>query len=154
MPMRYPYLHEFTKLMEIEAESFSEKDIWEPEVYLDILASGGECWVITEGLGSDKIVGQIWVQPMDEEGEPDVLEVVSLSVSPEARRRGFAKQMMESVVNYADTNLMKSVSLHVREDNTAARILYEKLGFSVFKRVKKYYTDKSDAIVYRKDLTK
>lgn len=147
MTMRRPYLDEFPRLLEIEAESFPT-EAWEPELYVDILQNGGECSVITEGLGSDRIVAQIWTQRMED--RPDTLEIVSLSVTADARRKGYARSLVEMAIRHARVNRFKSVSLHVRADNTGAQQLYSSLGFRQVDVVKRYYLDDVDAYVFER----
>lgn len=46
------------------------------------------------------------------------------------------------------------MDLFVRVENTAAIVLYEKMGYSVYRRIVDYYNDGSDAFDMRKPLSR
>lgn len=66
--------------------------------------------------------------------------VTAVTVSPEYRRLGLAKDMMDMLEN-ASANLYDAyfVDLFVRPSNALAVGLYEALQYSVYRRVKEYY---------------
>lgn len=73
----------------------------------------------------------------------DEAEVLLVGVLPEKRGFGIGGQLIETFLqNYCDKPLEK-VFLEVRETNTAARALYEKVGFSEIGRRESYYRTKS-----------
>lgn len=139
--MRRPYLHEFPQILEIERLSFGDWLKWEIEIYVDMLIDGGECWVDVEGLGSDKIVGSVWIAP-DLEDE-SAMEITSVSVTPEARRKGHGRRLVELAILRSKLLSKDSVALHVRQDNVVAKSLYEKLGFKFVRSIEGYYRDKA-----------
>jgi ribosomal-protein-alanine N-acetyltransferase len=77
--------------------------------------------------------------------------IVSLAVDERFRRMGHARRLMHEALAHTEPGL-RTVVLEVREDNAAARSLYEKLGFSAGERLKRYYADGTAAIVYRAPL--
>lgn len=76
-------------------------------------------------------------------------ELENLVVTPEARRKGLGKRLLETLLDAArETN--SSVLLEVRQSNAAARAFYENAGFEQTGRRPSYYTSPlEDAILYR-----
>ena len=67
--------------------------------------------------------------------------VTAVTVAPSYRRLGLAKTMMSELERVTDT-LYKGyfVDLFVRVSNDVAIGMYERLGYSVYRRVEKYYS--------------
>jgi ribosomal protein S18 acetylase RimI-like enzyme len=64
--------------------------------------------------------------------EPDVpgrMHLVSMWVDPRYRRRGVARALVDQAVRWAAACRAREVVLWVADQNTAARRLYERLGF-------------------------
>jgi ribosomal protein S18 acetylase RimI-like enzyme len=64
--------------------------------------------------------------------EPDVpgrMHLVSMWVAPRYRRRGVARALVDQAVRWAAERRAREVVLWVADQNTAARRLYERLGF-------------------------
>lgn len=76
----------------------------------------------------------------------------SLIVHPEARGKGVAGALLEAVERVARERGCVVLRLEVREDNQAARSLYEKHGFENAGRTADYYQDGSAALRMRKRL--
>ncbi len=80
-------------------------------------------------------------------------EILSLGVSPEWRRRGIGRVLMQAVVAETEQHGGASVVLEVADDNTAARQLYARLGFVAVGRRPRYYsrvTGLADALILRR----
>jgi N-terminal acetyltransferase B complex catalytic subunit len=75
-------------------------------------------------------------------------------VAPEFRLRGVARKLMESLENYSEQRGCYFVDLFVRASNTRAIAMYEKLGYSVYRRVLGYYSGDEDALDMRKALSR
>lgn len=60
----------------------------------------------------------------------DERHLLSLWVSPDWRRRGVARDLIEAVASWAAVESARSLSLWVFEQNKAAINVYERLGFS------------------------
>ena len=80
--------------------------------------------------------------------------ITALSVAPHARRLGHASKLTAALEQSCDVGNAWFVDLFVREENTAAQNLYKSLGYSVYRRVVKYYNDDSDAFDMRKPLSR
>lgn len=66
-------------------------------------------------------------------------EIMRIAVSPERRRQGLGRKLMEEMLNCARKNGCEAVLLEVRESNQSARNLYESYGFLVEGIRKNYY---------------
>jgi ribosomal-protein-alanine N-acetyltransferase len=75
-------------------------------------------------------------------------EIENVVVAPEKRRRGVGIKIIRELLLRAESAGGTSVLLEVRDSNTAARRLYEKLGFSQQGRRGKYYRNpEEDALL-------
>jgi len=81
----------------------------------------------------------------------ETVEVLSLAVSPEFRRKGIAKMLMANIESLAERDA-RTVSLCVRPDNQEAVNLYLSLGYKVLALCSGYYEDGSDAYMMVKHL--
>jgi ribosomal-protein-alanine N-acetyltransferase len=80
-------------------------------------------------------------------------ELENIVVAPEVRGQRIGTRLMEDLLARAEQTNSQLVFLEVREFNTPARALYEKLGFHQTGRRKFYYSDPvEDAILYCKNL--
>ncbi len=74
----------------------------------------------------------------------------SLAVSPEARGRGIAMELMARMEKLAVARGKLFMRLEVAKDNDAAILLYQKLGFAAFGTFEDYYEDHRDALRMQK----
>ncbi len=93
-----------------------------------VLIEGGDTTVLLAGDGPDGVLvlrmrPALWSDSV----EPHVQE---LYVLPEARRRGYGRAMMERAIELAREAGAEGIDLGTEEDDTAARALYESLGFT------------------------
>jgi len=80
-------------------------------------------------------------------------ELENIVVAGESRRSGVGTQLMQAFLTQAKQMKGESAFLEVRESNTAARALYERLGFQPTGRRKSYYAAPlEDAVLYSKGL--
>jgi len=80
-------------------------------------------------------------------------EVENVVVDGSARRRGFGKMLLQSLIDQANVQQAESIHLEVRESNGSARALYEKCGFVESGRRKSYFRNPNEeAILYRLSL--
>ena len=78
----------------------------------------------------------------------DDAEIESLAVSTTWRRRGIARRICKDLLGWARARGATHASLEVRVSNSAARALYESLGFNEIATRRGYYQDpEEDAIV-------
>ena len=69
----------------------------------------------------------------------DVAQVMTIGVAPAAQRRGLGSVLLDALVTRARALGAESVVLEVRVDNAPAIALYERFGFVVLGRRKRYY---------------
>lgn len=80
-------------------------------------------------------------------------ELGNVAVSPEWRRRGFARRLLDAVTARARERRIREVFLEVRVSNLRAQHIYRRYGFREVGRRRNYYMEPvEDALVMRKDL--
>ncbi|MBQ6877237.1 MAG: ribosomal protein S18-alanine N-acetyltransferase [Oscillospiraceae bacterium] len=96
-------------------------------------------------FSEEKLVGYIGGRTIAEE-----TEIFNVAVSPEFRRKGIAKSLIEKFVEAVRKKETSVIFLEVRASNLSAIALYEKSGF-VFCGIRKdYYTNpKENALLMR-----
>ncbi len=78
----------------------------------------------------------------------DELHINNIAVRPELRRRGFARILLEHVMEEAVRQGAAKATLEVRRSNVAALKLYDRLGFSVSGVRPNYYSNPvEDALI-------
>lgn len=82
----------------------------------------------------------------------DFIEINSVIVKKEYRKKGVGTKLLEKVINYATENKCVNIYLDVDEGNTAALNLYSKFGFEFMYKRKKYYPNFHDAVVMKKGI--
>ena len=128
------------EVLVIERASFSMP--WSRGAFLYEIEQNqvARCWV---GREDGRVVGYICLWEVVDE-----LHVTNVAVHPDARRRGFARALLESVFAHARVAGSRIVLLEVRPSNTEAIPLYESFSFRVVGRRRGYYYDTGeDALV-------
>jgi len=74
----------------------------------------------------------------------DEAHITTLGIHPDFRRRNLAKALIVRIVEECYENMIKYITLEVRESNQAAINLYEKFLFSSIGVRKKYYQDNNE----------
>jgi ribosomal-protein-alanine N-acetyltransferase len=81
---------------------------------------------------------------------PGEWEIENVVVARQHRRRGIGRALVQQILQAARRAASSAVLLEVRESNTAARQLYEQLGFVEAGRRSGYYCDPAeDALLLR-----
>ena len=70
-------------------------------------------------------------------------ELLNICIHPNHQGKGLAGTLMDHLIDHAATKENHEMFLEVRESNTFARHLYEKLGFNEIGRRKNYYPGKN-----------
>ena len=85
--------------------------------------------------------------------EPDHTgHVTTIGVSPEHRRRGIARSLMQKVEDGFRRRNVRMVRLEVRAVNTGAQELYRNLGYVITQRLPRYYSNGGDGLLMVKSL--
>lgn len=117
---------------------------WSGEIYLKEM--GKESAAIFGAFKDKLLIGFLVINTILEEAF-----IVNLGVTSSYRKLGIAKNLIEHYINCVNKDLIKSISLEVRENNTPAINLYKNFGFSELGRRPKYYSDTlEDAIILTK----
>ena len=77
----------------------------------------------------------------------DEMHVNKIAVAEAARRHGIARSLMADCVEFARSRKVRSISLEVRESNTAAQLFYNTLDFHPTYIRRRYYPDGESAVV-------
>lgn len=72
-------------------------------------------------------------------------QITNIATHPDYRRCGYGKAVVEALIKYAKNNGLDSISLEVRESNSAAIELYSRLGFKVEGKRRDFYTKPTEA---------
>ncbi|MGY5856405.1 MAG: GNAT family N-acetyltransferase [Candidatus Thorarchaeota archaeon] len=146
-------MEDLDEIMKIERQSFPVA--WEYSIFLNICLQGGR---ISSGESisllmdvieeNDKLIGYaVWeIDTRIAEGH-----ILNLAIQVDERRNSKGKMLLFHVLNNLKTNSIHTCRLEVRENNSAAKALYESVGFIASGTIYRYYFDE-DAIVYTMDL--
>ena len=128
----------------LEKECFS--DPWSENSIRQELENELSFWLVAEEDG--EVVGYVGSQTVL--GESDVM---NLAVSPNRRRRGIAKALMQALETHLAQAGSEKLTLEVRASNEAAFALYTRLGFrQIGIRPNYYFHPKEDARILGKEL--
>lgn len=81
--------------------------------------------------GEDFPVGQAAIHWKGKPTHPQIPDIQSLRVHPDLRGQGLGSRLLQECENLVATRSHNQISLSVTLDNTAARRLYERLGYHV-----------------------
>lgn len=111
-------------------------------------AFGAETVSIFAAMEDDTLLGYACLLVIAPEGE-----LMNIAVDDCYRGRGIGSALMEAVLERASVLGAEDVFLEVRDSNAPARHLYEKHGFEILGRRKKYYQKPvEDAILMKRTL--
>ena len=127
-------------ILEIENSSYIRP--WTKQSFMNEIDSEiSSNWVY---ISSSKLIGYLFGWKIENE-----FHINNIATHRKYRRTGVAKKMIDNVV----TNLLpQTVYLEVSNVNNRALMLYETLGFKKNGIRKRYYSDNSDAIMYKMDI--
>ncbi len=74
-------------------------------------------------------------------------QITNVAVDPVHRRKGYGREIVCALLDYAEKNGIVSVSLEVRESNEAAIALYESLDFVRRGLRKNFYRDPTESAI-------
>ncbi len=89
-------------------------------------------------VDDDRIIGMTSVVRDLEQAHKHVIHFYSVFVKPEYRRSGIGSMLMKEALRVAGTfSECVKIKLNINKENTAARKLYEKSGFTIAGELKK-----------------
>ncbi|MBP5975132.1 ribosomal protein S18-alanine N-acetyltransferase [Brasilonema sp. CT11] len=77
----------------------------------------------------------------------DEAHITILAIHPQYHRQGFGQALLYSVLKSAWKRGLERATLEVRASNSAAISLYQKFGFKIAGRRRRYYKDDEDALI-------
>lgn len=128
-------------VMEIERLSFPEP--WTPGLFLhELRIPFSTTLVVRDESAADQILGYVcWWLVGDE------VHLLNVAVSPDRRRDGLGRALVQVVLDEARDRQARLVTLEVRHDNTAGLGLYRSLGFVERGLRKNYYGRGEHAVI-------
>lgn len=120
-----------------EAERTVFTDPWsEADIISTVSTEGSMCYVAIDGM---KIAAYLIGRQIAPEGE-----IYRIATLPEYRRRGIAYRLLDYAVKCERGRGLENLFLEVRENNVAARGLYNSYGFKEIGTRKNYYKNPTD----------
>lgn len=132
------------RLAQLHQHAFPAGEAWTKDAFEELLAldTVSACAL----AGKQGLVSILLVQR-----GADQAEILTLATDPAARRKGYAKTLLDLAGQDLQSNGAKTWLLDVAADNAGAIAFYEKLGFSQDGKRPRYYKrlegDRVDAIL-------
>jgi ribosomal-protein-alanine N-acetyltransferase len=80
------------------------------------------------------------------------IEINTIAVDKNKVKRGIGSALLDYIIDYSYKRKAKRILLEVNEENLKAIKLYQKKGFVIYNKRKKYYDLKYDALLMKKEL--
>jgi ribosomal-protein-alanine N-acetyltransferase len=132
-------------VLEVESESFTNP--WTREMYTWELQNRSVCHIFVARTPGCSVAGfcAFWLV-LDE------IHINNVAVRPQFRGHGIGSALLHHALAEAKQLGARRATLEVRSSNTAARRLYERLGFYVAATRRNYYTKPvEDALILWRD---
>lgn len=113
-------------------ERVSFPDPWVPAMFRTHLRPGVNTFLVAEE--EPELVGYAISHTV-----ADVADLLNLAVRPDARGHGVGAALLDALMTRCAVRGAESMTLDVRESNTAARALYASRGFTPIGRRRRYY---------------
>ena len=128
----------------IEKECFGV-DAWSEKSVASELSNKLSLWLVA--VDGDRVAGYVGSQTVCDE-----TDMMNVAVTADYRRQGLGEKLVLALVEELKAMGSQCLTLEVRDSNTPARTLYEKLGFQQIGLRKNYYRNpKEDAYILRKE---
>ena len=128
----------------IEKECFGV-DAWSEKSVASELTNQLSLWLVA--VDGDRVAGYVGSQTVCDE-----TDMMNVAVTADYRRQGLGEKLVLALVEELKAMGSQCLTLEVRDSNTPARTLYEKLGFQQIGLRKNYYRNpKEDAYILRKE---
>jgi [ribosomal protein S18]-alanine N-acetyltransferase len=119
------------QVLAIEKASFTTP--WSEILFMNEIYKAGSMPKVARLDG--EVIGYICANQVLDEGH-----ILNVTVHPEYRRQGVAAELLSRMTAFFCEKGCKVIFLEVRDSNSDAIRMYEKAGFRVMSRRKKYYT--------------
>jgi ribosomal-protein-alanine N-acetyltransferase len=131
----------------LEIEQAANPFPWTLGNFKDCLNAGHNAWVFHTGT---QLIAYTIVQSVLDEAH-----LLNICVAPEHQRKGYGKQILQHVIDFARDKDAALIVLEVRNSNYRAQQLYEQFGFNQMSVRRGYYPaegGREDAILMGLDL--
>ncbi len=129
-------------IIEMEKECFADKAWTKDMVENDF--EKRSLYIIAK-KEDDEYIGYLSILDLEDE-----CEILRLGVRKKYRKQGYAKSMLDFIIEYCIENKKEKIYLEVNSANTVAIKLYELEGFTCINVRKNYYGQGEDAKIYVK----
>lgn len=147
LEIRQAKLYDVPAMARIERDSFEAP--WSADEITRDVTAGGNVYIAV-ALADEERAGYAEIRMIAGEGQ-----IYNIAIAPEFRREGIGEALLRHLIDKADADGCKLVTLEVRSGNEAAMELYKKLGFREVGRRKGYYAKGGeDAVLMDLDLGK
>jgi [ribosomal protein S18]-alanine N-acetyltransferase len=127
-------------VMAVEKLSFTIP--WSKNAFIEEITGNKFSRYVT-AITENSVIGYAGMWKVFDEGH-----ITNVAVHPEFRGSGVGSMLIEKLLEIAEKEEIKSLTLEVRKSNQAALCLYKKFGFEVEGVRKAYYADNGeDAII-------
>ncbi len=123
---------DIAQVAEIERQIFSIP--WSEKAFRDSMESDNTIYIVAKE--NDNVAGDAGMYLSFEEGN-----IANVAVNPLSRRKGIGEKIVRDILNRAYEKGVRDVFLEVRETNSVAIALYEKIGFKE-EGIRKNFYDK------------
>ena len=123
---------DIAQVAEIERQIFSIP--WSEKAFRDSMESDNTIYIVAKE--NDNVAGYAGMYLSFEEGN-----ITNVAVNPLSRRKGIGEKIVRDILNRAYEKGVRYVFLEVRETNSVAIALYEKIGFKE-EGIRKNFYDK------------
>ncbi len=80
---------------------------------------------------------------------PDSADLLNICIHPDYQQQGLGIKLFENLIQKLQILSIDTVFIEVRSSNNSALSFYQKLGFKVIDKRKKYYSNGEDAKILR-----
>lgn len=123
---------DISQVAKIERQIFSIP--WSEKAFRDSMESDNTIYIVAKE--NDNVAGYAGMYLSFEEGN-----ITNVAVNPLSRRKGIGEKIVRDILNRAYEKGVRDVFLEVRETNSVAIALYEKIGFKE-EGIRKNFYDK------------
>jgi tRNA threonylcarbamoyl adenosine modification protein YeaZ/ribosomal-protein-alanine acetyltransferase len=140
-----PWTHiDLINIYSLEQRVYTD-DPWSLEQFKEEFAGKSRQYLVAESQG--KIVGYAGIMVAG-----DVTDILTLTVAPEFRRRGIARELLKRMIDWSRNKKVNAIMLEMRLGNEEAEPLYIENGFRQISLRPDYYGPGITAVVMRKEL--
>lgn len=131
-------LEDFEEIKDVLTSQFD--DFWNSEILRNELENENSYYLVAKQ--GDTIVGFVGIKSVFDEA--DIMNIVTRK---DFRNKGIGTAILSYIIDFAQLNNIKKLTLEVNENNLSAIHIYEKLGFTKIAERAKYYGGTETAII-------